>query len=116
MYKPKSRFILSRIKNTSFSNYQRSGYIDTLIFLERSITERICGWAGNIKLFYVRKQYRREFLTILKEIDPAGYKQLLHEEREAQKKEEEDARREKIEAEKKRQEKLQWWKKCGGKE
>lgn len=115
-YKPRSRFILSRIKGESFHNHQRRDYIDMLIFLEQSITGKIHGWASNVKLHSLKKQYRKEYHTIMKELDLACYEKLLREEEEALKQEEEDAKKERLENGKRRQEELRWWKECGGTE
>ena len=68
----KSKFIKEKIKNASFENKE---YIDNLIFLEKSITEGIGGWAGNMKLFGLKSTYEKEYKELLKELDP---KELSH--------------------------------------
>lgn len=109
----KSEFIKKKIKNTSF---KKSGYIDDLIFLERSITGKtLGGMGGSIKWFILKNKYPKEVEAIGLEFKPEEYKdyykKYLKKEGKSRKEDEEILRQEKEEIKRDKEA----WIKAGGK-
>jgi len=109
----RSDFVRKKIKETVFD---KRDYIDDLLFLEKSITVGISGWAGNMKLSGLKKQYSEEYAAIYQELDLDGWKEFL--ETENQRKLEAKVRRaEEKKRERKRLEQIkQEWLDAGGRE
>jgi len=107
----KSNFVKEKIKNSSWKDRD---YIEDLMFIEKSITEGIGGWAGNMKLHGLKSRYKKEYHKIFEELDPKGYKKYLKEKTKEEEQEKKEMKEfEKQEKEEEEEEKEDWVK-AGG--
>ena len=71
----KSKFIKEKIKKADWK--KDKGYIDDLVFLEKSILKGINGYGANIVLFNVKEKSKEDYYKILKELNPKRFKQEM---------------------------------------
>ncbi len=79
-YIPKSMYIVNQVKSNKFSKKQLN-YVEDLIYLERKVLHGIQGFADAMKFAEMKSRYEREYLAILKELDPKQYEKLKDEKR-----------------------------------
>ena len=114
MHKPKSKYVISRIKGKSFGNTRYREYIDDLIKIEYLLVSGCPNKSYAMGLSVLKDRHPRAFIAIFKEIDPKGYKKWLQiEEKEKRQDRKEMERYEKME-EKEEQERKKIWIKLGG--
>ena len=114
MYKPKTKYIISRIKGKSFGNTRHREYIDDLIDIEDILVNGCPNKSYAMTLSVLKERHPRAFKAILKEIDPKRYKKWLQlEEKEKRQDRKEMERYEKME-EKEDQKQKKIWIELGG--
>ena len=115
MHKPKTKYILNKIKGESFSNTRHREYIDDLIEMEKLLLVKGCpNKSYAMGLSFLKNRHPKAFIAIFKETDPKGYKKWLQQEEKekirCRKKMERDEKRE----EKEEQKEKKIWIKLGG--
>jgi len=72
----KSRYVKEKIKKTKWENRD---YIDVLLLLEGWIINGARGFAGNLYFHQLKSKYEKEYIAILKELNPERLKEFLAE-------------------------------------
>jgi len=84
----KTRYVKENLKGREY-NEENVEYIQDLMFIERVISGEKINYIAGMKLESLKHKYNTEFLEILKEISPEGYKKYLEEEEQRKRKLEE---------------------------
>ncbi|MFA5049857.1 MAG: hypothetical protein WC501_02515 [Candidatus Micrarchaeia archaeon] len=71
-YQPRSEFLKEKLKK---ANKKNAEYLMDLLTLEKLIVneEKITGFAHSMRLHSLKSEYEKEYLQMLKELDPKGY-------------------------------------------
>lgn len=107
-----SKFIKEKIKNTKWDD---SGYIDNLIFLEKTIIEGVHSMGGNYMYRDLQNKYPKEYEAIYKELKPKEWKKLQEEEKKDKEKAKREQKKEEEEEELEEEEDRKDWVKAKGK-
>ena len=114
MYKPKSKYIINKIKDCSFKNRSAREHIFDLIKMEKLFVKG-CANSGDAMLSQtLHERYPEEFNIIFKEVDKKGYKKYLKKQKSMERTTKADTRKWKREEIKQEQEQKKVWINLGG--
>ncbi len=116
--KIKTKYIKDKIKELNFSNFKDRQYIKDLLYIERllSIDAQRWGYAGAMKLGFLKEEHCVDYHEIYEELDPKGHKKEYENETDRRKERNETAKRLRQIQDKEDEEFKKEWKKAGGRE
>ncbi len=115
-YEPKSNFVKTVIKSSSFSNKDDRKKVNDLLVLERFVSEGAKDFQSSIYKKSLERIYSNEYKEIIKELKPEEYKKIQEEEaRQRIERKKSDIEYQKENAERENRYK-EWWLRKGGNE
>lgn len=74
-----TNFVKNKIKGLSFNNVDDRNYIKDLMYIENKIVTPCANWgyAGAMCFHWKQRDYPDEYKEIYKELDPEGFKKVL---------------------------------------
>lgn len=110
----RSKFIKEKIKGLEW-NKKNKEYIDNLVFIEEYILEKVGGMGCAYRIHSLKDDYKKEYESICKELDPKEFKRMKKEEAREKKEEVKINKKLKQEEQKESQKARKEWVEMGGK-